>query len=52
MSWPGTPWPCGHSELVPGCECGNMVAAWWAETKRRIAESHGKTVEEYYGEES
>lgn len=31
--------PCGHTELTLGCECGQAVAAWWAETKRRLAES-------------
>lgn len=39
---------CGHTELTLGCECGDSVAAWWAETRHRIAESHGKTVEEYF----
>jgi len=45
-------WPCGHTELVPGCfGCGDVTAAWWAETKRRTAESHGMTVAEFYGED-
>lgn len=44
-------WACGHTELVPGCPgCGAITADWWAETKRRIAESHGMTVAEFYGE--
>jgi hypothetical protein len=30
---------CGHTELTLECECGQAVAAWWAETKRRLAES-------------
>lgn len=46
-----TAWPCGHTELAPGCDgCGNITANWWAETRRRIAESHGMTVAEFYGE--
>ena len=31
--------PCGHTELTLECECGQRVAAWWAETKRRLAEA-------------
>jgi len=30
---------CGHTELTLDCECGQRAAAWWAETKRRLAEA-------------
>ncbi len=50
VALPDPPWPCGHRELTPGCDrCGDITAAWWAETRRRTAESHGKTVTEFYG---
>ena len=32
---------CGHEELTLECECGRTVAAWWADTLRKLAESHG-----------
>ena len=31
--------PCEHTDPVNGCECGERVRAWWAETRRRLAES-------------
>jgi len=31
--------PCGHTDPVNGCECGDRVRAWWAETLRRLAEA-------------
>lgn len=30
---------CGHTDPVNGCECGARVTAWWAETRRRLAEA-------------
>lgn len=43
VALPDPPWPCGHRELTPGCDrCGDITAAWWAETKRRLAQSHGQ----------
>ena len=30
---------CGHTEPTLECECGQAIAAWWAEMKRRLAES-------------
>ena len=26
---------CGHTEPTLECECGQAIAAWWAETRRR-----------------
>ena len=51
IPWPGAPWRCGHSELVRGCECGDAVAAWWADTLRKVAGSHGRTVLQYFGDD-
>jgi len=39
MSAPDGAAPCGHTDPVNGCECGDRVRTWWAETLRRLAEA-------------